>query len=43
LGNAGKYLFSDGENVLWRAPSTADLSDYQAKVLGVQVALAAAL
>jgi hypothetical protein len=43
LGNAGKYLFSDGANVLWRAPSTADLSDYQAKVLGVQVALAAAL
>lgn len=43
LGNAGKYLFSDGTNVLWRQPSTADLSDYNSKVLGVQVALAVAL
>jgi hypothetical protein len=43
LGNAGKYLYSDGADVLWRAPSTADLSDYEAKVLGVQIALAVAL
>lgn len=43
IGNAGKYLYSDGTNVLWRQPSTADLSDYSSLVLGVQVALAAAL
>lgn len=42
-GNAGKYLYTDGTNALWRQPSTADLSDYSSKVLGVQVALAVAL
>jgi hypothetical protein len=42
-GNAGKYLYTDGVNALWRQPSTTDLSDYQSKVLGVQVALAVAL
>ena len=42
-GNAGKYLYTDGTNALWRQPSTADLSDYAAKVVGVQVALAVAL
>jgi len=42
-GSAGKYLFTDGSSAFWRQPSTADLSDYQAKVLGVQVALAVAL
>jgi hypothetical protein len=42
IGNAGKYLFSDGANVLWRQPSTADLSDYSTKVLGVQIAMARA-
>jgi hypothetical protein len=42
-GNGGKYLYTDGANALWRQPSTADLTDYNAKVLGVQVALAVAL
>jgi hypothetical protein len=42
-GNAGKFLFTDGTNALWRQPATADLSDYNAKVLGAQVALAVAL
>lgn len=44
LGNALKFLYTpDGVNVTWRQPSTADLSDYLTKVLGVQVALAVAL
>jgi hypothetical protein len=42
-GNAGKYLFTDGVNAIWRQPVAADLSDFNAKVLGVQVALAVAL
>jgi hypothetical protein len=42
-GNAGKYLYTDGVNAFWRQPSTADLSDYNTLVLGVQVALAVAL
>lgn len=42
-GNAGKFLFTDGTNALWRPPASSDLSDYAAKVLGVQVALATAL
>jgi hypothetical protein len=42
-GNAGKYLYNDGISAFWRQPSTADLSDYQTLVLGVQVALAVAL
>jgi hypothetical protein len=42
-GNAGKYLYCDGASWLPRQPSTADLSDYNAKVLGVQIALAVAL
>lgn len=44
VGNAGKYLYDlDGTNIIWRQPSTADLSDYNTKVLGTQVALAVAL
>lgn len=44
IGNALKFLYVDsGENVIWRQPSTADLSDYNTLVLGVQVALAVAL
>lgn len=43
IGNAGKYLFSTGAAVIWRQPSTADLSDYASAVLGAQVALAVAL
>lgn len=42
-GHAGKYLYTDGASSLWRQPSTADLSDYDDLVLGVQVALAVAL
>lgn len=42
-GNAGKYLFTDGTNALWRQLSAADLSDFNSKVLGVQIALAVAL
>ena len=38
-----QYLYSDGANVLWRQPSTADLSDYNTLMLGVQVALAVSL
>jgi hypothetical protein len=42
-GAAGKFLTTDGTNAFWRAPASTDLSDYNAKVLGVQVALAVAL
>lgn len=42
-GNAGKFIYTDGLNAFWRQVSTTDLSDYNAKVLGVQVALAVAL
>jgi hypothetical protein len=42
-GNAGKYLYTDGASAFWRQPSTADLSDYNTLILGVQVALAVAL
>lgn len=42
-GNAGKYIYTDGVSAFWRQPSTADLSDYNTRVLGVQVALAVAL
>lgn len=42
-GNAGKYLYTDGVSAFWRQPATADLSDYQTAILGVQVALAVAL
>jgi hypothetical protein len=42
-GNAGKYVYTDGISSFWRQPSTADLSDYNTRVLGVQVALAVAL
>ena len=44
IGNALKFLYTgDGVNVTWRQPSTADLSDYNSKVLGTQVALAVSL
>jgi hypothetical protein len=43
LGNAGKFLWNDGNNVLWKQPATTDLSDYARNILGVQVALATAL
>jgi hypothetical protein len=43
VGNAGKYLYTDGASALWRQVSTADLSDYNTLIKGVQVALAVAL
>jgi hypothetical protein len=43
VGHAGKYLYTDGATAFWRQPSTADLSDYNTLILGVQVALAVAL
>lgn len=42
-GNAGKYLYTNGTSAFWRQASTADLSDYQTLIVGVQVALAVAL
>lgn len=42
-GNAGKFLYTDGTNALWRQPLTTDLADYLAKILGIQVAMAVAL
>jgi len=42
-GNAGKFLTTDGTGAFWRQPASTDLSDFSAKVLGVQVALAVAL
>jgi hypothetical protein len=42
-GAAGKFLTTDGTNAFWRQPATTDLTDYNAKVLGVQIALAVAL
>lgn len=43
VGNAGKYLKTDGVNATWQAPSADDLSDYQTAIKGLQVALAVAL
>jgi hypothetical protein len=42
-GNAGKYVYTDGVTSTWRFVSTADLSDYNTLIKGVQVALAVAL
>jgi hypothetical protein len=42
-GAAGKYLTTDGTNAFWRQPASTDLSDFNTRVLGVQVALAVAL
>jgi hypothetical protein len=43
VGNAGKFLKTDGTNATWQAPASTDLSDYATRILGVQVALAVAL
>lgn len=43
VGNAGKYLYTDGSSALWRAIATTDMSDYQTAIKGLQVALAVAL
>lgn len=42
-GAGGQALFTNGSNALWKPISSADLSDFNAKILGVQVALAVAL
>jgi uncharacterized cupin superfamily protein len=42
-GNAGKFVRTDGTNASWAALQAADLTDYQTKILGVQIALAVAL
>ena len=42
-GAAGKFVKTDGTVASWAQPSTADLSDYAGKILGIQVALAVAL
>ena len=42
-GAGGQALFSNGSNALWKPISSADLSDFTTKILGVQVALAVAL
>jgi len=43
LGNAGKYIKTDGTNATWQRPTVADLAEYDTLILGVQVALAVAL
>lgn len=43
VGNAGKFLYTDGSSAFWKQAQTVDLGDYATKILGVQVALAVAL
>jgi len=43
LGNAGKFIKTDGTNATWQRPTVADLAEYETLILGVQVALAVAL
>lgn len=43
IGNAGKYLYSDGANVLWRQPLAADIGDYETNIKGLALAFAVAL
>ena len=43
VGNAGKYLKTDGSNATWQAISITDIDDYARQIVGVQVALAVAL
>jgi hypothetical protein len=42
-GAAGQALFTDGTTALWKPVASADLSDFNSKILGVQIALAVAL
>ncbi|RAK60882.1 hypothetical protein DJ021_14205 [Phenylobacterium hankyongense] len=42
-GNAGKFITTDGATASWKTPSSADLSDYSSKILGVGIAFAVAL
>ena len=43
LGNAGKFIKTDGTHATWVRPTVADLAEYDTLILGVQVALAVAL
>lgn len=43
VGNAGKFVTTDGTNASWSSIASTDLSDYSTAILGVQVALAVAL
>lgn len=43
IGSAGKYLTNNGTIAFWDVISALQLSDYQTKILGIQVALAVAL
>jgi hypothetical protein len=43
LGNAGKFVTTNGTVASWQALSSTDLGDYLTAILGVQVALAVAL
>lgn len=43
VGQAGKFLGTNGAIPIWLAPASTDLSDYSTRILGVQVALAVAL
>lgn len=42
-GNAGNALFTNGANAFWKPIVSTDFSDFNTAVLGVQIALAAAL
>ncbi len=42
-GTTGWALFSNGSNAFWKPVASSDVSDFNSKVLGVQVALAVAL
>lgn len=42
-GNAGKFIYTDGVNALWKSIASTDLSDYATNIKGLQVALAVAL
>jgi hypothetical protein len=43
VGNAGKFLKTDGATATWQQAATTDLSDYQTAIVGLQVAMAVAL
>lgn len=43
LGNAGKFVTTNGTVASWTAIASTNLSDYATAILGVQVALAVAL
>lgn len=43
VGNAGKFLKTDGATATWQQAATTDLSDYLTAIVGLQVAMAVAL